>query len=302
MIVRGGISVTKAYVVLNKIKPVISSIKAFVAAGIKGQKVGKAIMYVFEGKNILLLDAGVITIKNEISSCETVIASLGKRRVNVNGTIVEKEVTVGKNQAGEVGVFVSGTFVAKTGLELKAFLATIKNKPVGKTYNGKFYKSVSKYAETNYGARPNIISEHSIEEAWGRYDLKGESGMYYSETFSGNKVEMETYGNWSSYSTYEYDNVQVSNMLDMTDEVVQQNLGTEFNQMVKTISNTGNEAVDKAINYEFTNIIGTWARQNGYKGIIVPGARGNKDYVNLVMFNQSDLTVVLNGKVPVKLK
>jgi len=106
LIVKGGVTITKAYVLLNKMKPFITAIKSFVAAGIKSQKVGKALMFTYGAKNILLVDAkGIITIKNEISSCETVIASLGKRDVNVNGTIIEKELTVGKNSAGEVGVF-----------------------------------------------------------------------------------------------------------------------------------------------------------------------------------------------------
>ncbi|WP_218825006.1 hypothetical protein [Flavobacterium psychrophilum] len=44
------------------------------------------------------------------------------------------------------------------------------------------------------------------------------------------------------------------------------------------------------------------ARQKGYKGLIVSGARGNKDYVNIIVFDQVDLTSILKSITPVKLK
>ncbi|MBO6533488.1 MAG: hypothetical protein JJ967_10545 [Muricauda sp.] len=188
-----------------------------------------------------------------------------------------------------------GRFVAKSGTELKIYLDNIAVIPAGKKYNGNFYKSVSKNAELTHNARPDIISEFSIEEAWGRYDLQGESGMYYSKTLNGNQTEMSNYGDWNSYSTYEFTNVEIDNMLDLTDDTVIKQLGTEFNKLVLT---TGT----KTEMYEFTNIIGTWARSKGYKGIIVPGARGGQDYTNIVVFNQSDLTTALKLITPIKIK
>lgn len=192
-------------------------------------------------------------------------------------------------------VISGGRYVANAGPELKSYLNSIINKPIGKTYNGKFYKSVGKNSELMHNAKPNIISEYSIEEAWGRYDTQGESGMYYSQTLTGNQTEMSFYSDWNSFSTYEYSNVQIDNMLDLTDDIVRQELGTEFNKLVLGMP-------DKSQAYEFTNIIGTWARQKNYKGLIVPGARGNKDYVNIIVFNQSDLNAVLGNLSPVKLK
>jgi RES domain-containing protein len=201
-----------------------------------------------------------------------------------------------KDSKGNVGVLQgAGRFIANTGIDLKIFLKNVVNKPIGKTYNGKFYKSVSKNAELNYNAKPDIISQHSIDEAWGRYDVQGESAMYYSKTFNGNQTEMSHYGDWNSYSTYEFSNVQIDNLLDLTDDIVRQSLGTEFDKLVLGMSN-------KTQAYEFTNVIGTWAREKGYKGLIVPGARGAKDYSNVVVFNQSELTSALNGITPVKLK
>ncbi len=186
-------------------------------------------------------------------------------------------------------------FIARTSIELKSHLANLKNIPPGKTYSGDFYKSVSKNAELNYNAKPEIISQYSIEEAWGRYDIQGESGMYFSNSFNGNQTEMSHYGEWSSYSTYEFKNVKIDNILDLTDDAVRQLLGTEFDKLVLEMGN-------KTQAYEFTNVIGTWARENKYKGLIVPGARGGKVYSNIVVFNQSDLNSALNEIHPVKLK
>lgn len=56
---------------------------------------------------------------------------------------------------------------------------------------------------------------------------------------------------------------------------------------------------DKTKAYEFTNVLGTWARENGYKGLRVPGARGAKDYINIIIFEQSELNTLLNGITPI---
>ena len=206
-----------------------------------------------------------------------------------------KDLLAQKIRKGIDKVSGGGRFIAKSGIELKTYLDDLVTLPAGKKYNGKFYKSVSKNAELNHNAKPDIISEYSIEEAWGRYDLQGESGMYYSETFNGNQTEMSHYGDWNSYSTYEFNNVQIDNILDLTDDIIIKQLGTEFNQLILS---TGS----KTEMYEFTNVIGTWARSKGYKGIIVPGARGSQDYTNIVIFNQSDLNSALSGITPIKLK
>lgn len=84
-------------------------------------------------------------------------------------------------------------------------------------------------------------------------------------------------------------------MLDLTDDAVRQSLGIEFDKLVLGMSN-------KTEAYEFTNVVGSWARAKGYKGLIVPGARGPKDYSNVIVFNQSELTSILNGIKPITLK
>jgi hypothetical protein len=188
-----------------------------------------------------------------------------------------------------------GRHIAQTEQQLINHLNSLENIPPSKIYSGNIYKSISKNAEIHFNAQPHIISEHSIEESWGRYDLQTESAMYYSKSLIGNQTEMSHYGSWSSYSTYEFNNVQITNILDLTDDANLIELGSEFLHLVLT--NGG-----KSEMYKFTNVIGTWARSKGYNGLIVPGARGAKDYSNIVIFNQNNLSSILSGVTPIKLK
>lgn len=71
-------------------------------------------------------------------------------------------------------------------------------------------------------------------------------------------------------------------------------LGTEFNQLTKVLD-------DKDEMYEFTNVIASWTRQKGYNGIVAPGARGAKDYQNVVLFNQNYIDIILTGKTRIKI-
>jgi hypothetical protein len=84
-------------------------------------------------------------------------------------------------------------------------------------------------------------------------------------------------------------------MLDLTDDGVLRQLGTVFEKLVLTMN-------EKKVAYEFTNVVGTWARERGYKGLIVPGARGTKNYDNIVIFEQSNLDTTIGNLAPIKLK
>jgi hypothetical protein len=115
--------------------------------------------------------------------------------------------------------------------------------------------------------------------------------MYLSKDISGNKTEITHYGNWEDYNTYKFSNVEVTNLLDLTDDAVRKQLKVDFNQLVKT---TG----EKEEIYEFTNVLASWAREKGYNGLIVPGARGLKDYDNVVLFDQVYIKNILKSKIP----
>ena len=48
-------------------------------------------------------------------------------------------------------------------------------------------------------------------------------------------------------------------------------------------------------------VLASWARQKGYNGIIAPGARGAKNYENIILFNQSYIDDVVKEIIPQKI-
>ncbi len=182
-------------------------------------------------------------------------------------------------------------FIAKSGVELKTFLNGITDLPAGVTYKGKMYRSIG-----NQYNNPLEIHLGAVSSNY-RYSRPGEGGLYLSKTRSGNVTEISHYGDISTYKTYEYSNVQIDNMLDLTDDVVRQQLGVDFDLLTRSQS-TGDDFVDATFNYGLTHEIGTWAVNKSYKGIIVPGARGSKNYVNIVIFKQSDVDASLISITP----
>ena len=194
----------------------------------------------------------------------------------------------------------SGGF-ATSGAELKSYLNSITVKPLGKVFTGKIYRSLSKNTVENYGALPNQISDFSIENAWGRYNLQGEGALYCSETLNGNKTEIMFYADkngqqWKDYFTYEFNNVHVENMLDLMDKTVLQKLAITDADL-KRIKELVDINDEKLANYEFTNVLGTWARDR-YNGIIVPGTRGTQDYRNVIFFKQNIIDNALGIIIP----
>lgn len=194
-----------------------------------------------------------------------------------------------------------GRFIAKSGIELKTFLDEIVTLPVGKTHTGDVYRSLSTASETNFGALPTQMTDHNVFSSWGRYDLQGqENALYFSKTLPGNQTELVPhYGNWTDFSTYKFENVQAINLLDLSDDFVRQQLGTQLDDLIRIIDDgTGN--LDKAISYEMTNVLSKWARDNGYNGLIVTGARGTNNYKNIILFDQNYVNQILQGITPNK--
>lgn len=196
--------------------------------------------------------------------------------------------------------------LADSGDELRAFLKIITNNPSSVPYSGNIYRSLSINAVDNFGAQPHIISDYSVQKAWGRYDLPepvlgeggGEGALYCSQTLSGNQTEITHYGNWQDFHTYEYTNVNLDNLLDLTNPVVRQEIGVDFELLTRTqFTGFENEIIDKEFNYEFTNVLGTWIRSR-YNGVIVPGARGTQDYSNVILFEQSVVNSTLGTNIP----
>jgi len=172
-----------------------------------------------------------------------------------------------------------GRFIARSGAELKGYLSKIVNKPLGKTYNGKWYR---------YTGNPNY---NPTEIYSGMIDAENRfrKGLYLSETKAGNIIEANSYGGTSGKTLYEMSNVQIFDILDLTDESVITQLGTSFEQM--KLSNVENA-------YEFTQEIAIWAKNNGYSGIKFYGAQGGStSYTNFVIFDQATINTSIKGSV-----
>ena len=56
-------------------------------------------------------------------------------------------------------------------------------------------------------------------------------GLYLSETKAGNLIEVKSYGGTSGKTLFEITNVEVDNILDLTNVGVIKQLGTSFEQM-----------------------------------------------------------------------
>jgi hypothetical protein len=185
----------------------------------------------------------------------------------------------------------AGRFIARSGSELETWLNKLYKFPKGVVYKGNLYRSIGKQYNN-----PLEIHQGSINANY-RYSKPGEGGLYFSKSLSGNITEITTYGDLKNYKTYEYIDIKIDNMLDLTDDLVLKELGVNFDLLTRNrVSN--NLVLDQAFNYEFTHKIGTWASSKGYKGIIFPGARGNKDYLNVVFFNKADIDNAFSKIVP----
>jgi hypothetical protein len=187
----------------------------------------------------------------------------------------------------------AGRFIAKSGTELKTYLDDLVTLPVGKPYNGQFFKSMKKpeFLPAGANTNPKLIDDFATQNLDHRYSKIGESGYYVSKSDDGNIIEMgfNAGNDVSKYNRYKFENVTIGNMLDLTDDAVRQQLGVT-EEMIKKLGEG---------KYEYTHVLGTWAKEN-YKGIIYPGAQGG-NYKNIIIFKQVDVDNALNSLTPIPL-
>jgi hypothetical protein len=178
---------------------------------------------------------------------------------------------------GEELVNGAGSFLAKSGTELKTFLNGLVTKPLGKTYTGKWYRYTG-----NPSYNPTEIYTGMIDA-----ENRFRKGLYISETKAGNLIEANSYGGTSGKTLFEITNVEVTNVLDLTDDFVVKQLGTSFDQM--KLSGVTNS-------YEYTQEMAIWAKRQGYSGIKFYGAQGGAtNYTNFVIFEQSTVNSAIKG-------
>lgn len=190
-------------------------------------------------------------------------------------------------------------FIAQNVKQLDCHLEYLKENILGMQYSGTLVRAINKKFIVNgtEGVPLKIFS--GVEDSWQRYDIKGQKALYFGETIAGNKTEISYYGDWvKGYQVWEWSDIVIDNLLDLTDAKNLEILGVTLELLNTGIDSRYDRAPesDKMYNYEFTNALSTWARTKKYKGLIVPGARGNKDYRNIVLFEQADINAIFSGK------
>lgn len=117
-----------------------------------------------------------------------------------------------------------------------------------------------------------------------------------SETKSGNLIEAHSHNGTTGKQLYEFTNIEIDNLLDLTDANTIKKLGTTIEQ----IKLTKNATVTHP--YEYTQEIAIWAKNNGYNGIKFYGTQGNNTlYINYVIFKQSIVDNAVKGNInPIK--
>jgi len=117
---------------------------------------------------------------------------------------------------------------------------------------------------TTWNAHPGNISANH------RYSGSGYSGVYGSTSFVAALAEVMHY---QSLSGREITSKQVllENMLDLTNRSNLTKLGLNYDDLVSD-------------QYDVTQFIGIWAREQGYSGIIAPSARIENES-NVVVFD-----------------
>ncbi len=189
-------------------------------------------------------------------------------------------------------------FVAQNVTQLDCHLKNLKTEIAASSYQGSVFRALNKkYIVNGTEGKPLTIFS-GTENLWQRYDLRGQKALYFSQTLDGNETEISYYGDWKkSYQVWQFDNIEIDNLLDLTDSSNLEILGLTLELLNTGLDSKYDRAPenDKTYNYEFTNSVSTWA-SNKYKGLIVPGARGSKNYTNIVLFRQSDIDAFFVNK------
>lgn len=148
-------------------------------------------------------------------------------------------------------------------------------KPAYASFEGRIYRSV------NSAYDPLDINQYTIDSNH-RYTKPGTPGLYFSSGEKIVKAELGNYGvtDFSNRTMYSYD-VELDNMLDVSNPAVRGKLGVSLNDLLTDDYRTN-------IGSARTHKIGDFAFKNGYNGIIAPSARADGG-VNIIMFYSSKI-------------
>lgn len=145
-------------------------------------------------------------------------------------------------------------------------------------------------AQIGVGNGRDPLLTHYIPQGFAqRYSKPGENALFFSSSKEGNFQEL---GHWNigiegNTTTYVYKNINSDNLLDLTSVSVREELGINLEQITNN-------------SYEFTDVLGTWAREKNYSGIIYPSARGtaeNHYFIDVIIFDSGTANKIIKGKI-----
>ena len=141
-------------------------------------------------------------------------------------------------------------------------------KPNGVEFEGTVwrYEYPSRRSTTWTQHAGNVAADH-------RYTKPGVGGVYGGLTKATARQEIAAYPGALTGRVATQKTVRLSNVLDLRDVSVQRRLGVTIDDLTQT---SGNK-------YAVTQVIGNWAKSNGYSGLIAPSA-GFRGRANLISF------------------
>ena len=135
--------------------------------------------------------------------------------------------------------------------------------PEGRTFEGTIYRYENPdRVDTTFTAHPgNVNANH-------RYSVPGEGAVYGGTSSQTAAREVEHYG-VSDGRVLAQQDIRLDNVLDLNDPNVRNQIGVRLDDI-------------SGDSYQYTHQLGTWAREQGYDGILAPSAR-NPSGSNIVV-------------------
>lgn len=123
------------------------------------------------------------------------------------------------------------------------------------------------------GTSPTVIDLFNIN-ANHRFSAPGEGALYFSS--SERLVVAEMGGDLGNRTVHSIDK-RVDNLLDLTNPTTRDQIGVALDDLVRC-------GGDIDSRYEVTHSLGTWAREQGYSGILAPSAQADAG-INIIVFS-----------------
>lgn len=213
-------------------------------------------------------DAGLAA-RNDLAAAEGGIFTMAAAGLARRAGVSERGVAATEELTFNAEFGIAGEQTLRLGGD-DVITATPALMPDGVTFEGSLYRAVRQ------GSDPTEISQRNVD-SFHRYTGEGEGGLYFSSSQYISESEiLNNGGSMDGKQMWLFTNSQVSNLLDLTDPAIQKAWGVTL----KDLTRTGGS---QEWRYEFTQPLGTQAKQMGYRGIIAPSAQADGG-VNVILF------------------